>query len=188
MNKNKCLNEGYCPPKKIWTDEVYYSGKYIRKLRVNTGDVLTDILEKIGAIVGVGDFGVISVNGYDGIVQLDLTYDQGVLGLTGSLYEVDLNDDFAKIHHTHTIEDVTGLEKVIEDLQDEIQNNSDKNYVYVQGMSSDTWEIHHPLNKKVSVSILDTAGTVVEGQVTINNGSLVVVEFKYPFSGEAVLN
>lgn len=65
---------------------------------------------------------------------------------------------------------------------------SDKNYVYSQITPASTWVINHDLNKKASVSITDSAGTVVEGMVTINNGSTVVVQFNHPFSGEAILN
>jgi archaellin len=64
----------------------------------------------------------------------------------------------------------------------------DKNHVHDQSTPSATWEIDHPLDKKVNVVVTDTAGTVVDGRVTINDGSKVVVEFNAPFSGEAVLN
>ena len=64
----------------------------------------------------------------------------------------------------------------------------DSNYVHDQAQPSSIWTINHPLNKKVSVTITDTAGTVVEGQVTINDGNKVVIEFNFPFSGEAILN
>lgn len=64
----------------------------------------------------------------------------------------------------------------------------DSNYVHDQAQPSSIWTINHPLNKKVSVTITDTAGTVVEGKVTINDGNKVVIEFNFPFSGEAILN
>lgn len=64
----------------------------------------------------------------------------------------------------------------------------DSNYVHDQAQPSSIWTINHPLNKKVSVTITDTAGTVVEGRVTINDGNKVVIEFNFPFSGEAILN
>ena len=64
----------------------------------------------------------------------------------------------------------------------------DSNYVHDQAQPSSIWTINHPLNKKPSVTITDTAGTVVEGQVTINDGNKVVIEFNFPFSGEAILN
>lgn len=64
----------------------------------------------------------------------------------------------------------------------------DKNYIHDQPIPNSIWTINHPLNKKVSVTIIDTSGNVVEGKVTINNGNKVVIEFNFPFSGEAILN
>ena len=64
----------------------------------------------------------------------------------------------------------------------------DANYVHDQAQPSSIWTINHPLNKKVSVTITDTAGTVVEGQVIIKDNSQVIVTFNNPFSGIAVLN
>lgn len=65
---------------------------------------------------------------------------------------------------------------------------NDKNYVHDQFTPTDIWDIPHPLNKKVSVMITDTAGTVMEGEIIINDGSLVTIKFNSPFSGEAILN
>lgn len=64
----------------------------------------------------------------------------------------------------------------------------DKNYTYEQGTPSELWTIIHPLKKKVSVTITDSAGTVVIGKVTLNDGDKVIVEFGAPFSGYAELN
>ena len=64
----------------------------------------------------------------------------------------------------------------------------DANYVHDQAQPSSIWTINHPLNKKVSVTITDTAGTVLEGQVIIKDNSQVIVMFNNPFSGIAVLN
>ena len=64
----------------------------------------------------------------------------------------------------------------------------DANYVHDQAQPASIWTINHPLNKKVSVTITDTAGTVVEGQVIIKDNSQVIITFNNPFSGIAVLN
>ena len=73
-------------------------------------------------------------------------------------------------------------------LNKPIIGEADKNYVHDQAVPKSIWTIDHTLNKKVSITITDTAGTVVEGQVTINDGNKVVIEFNFPFSGEAILN
>lgn len=69
-----------------------------------------------------------------------------------------------------------------------VKVKEDTNFVHIQSSPSALWEIEHTLDKKVSVTVTDTAGTVIEGRVVINDGSKVTVEFNSPFSGEAVLN
>lgn len=65
---------------------------------------------------------------------------------------------------------------------------TDKHYIHQQSAPNSLWVIDHPLNKKVSVTIVDTANNVIEGAVSINDGNRVIIEFNAPFSGEALLN
>jgi hypothetical protein len=64
----------------------------------------------------------------------------------------------------------------------------DKNYVFDQAVAASTWVINHTLNKFPSVSIVDSAGTQVNGQVTYNSTSQITITFSSAFSGEAFLN
>lgn len=64
----------------------------------------------------------------------------------------------------------------------------DKNFIYEQSTPSALWSITHPLNKKVSVTATDSAGTVIEGQITLNTGTQVEIQFNTPFWGYAYLN
>jgi hypothetical protein len=66
--------------------------------------------------------------------------------------------------------------------------DSDKNFVYTQGAPSDTWTISHPLNKYPSVTIIDSGGTEVIGNIEYIDTSTVVVTFASGFSGKAILN
>ena len=65
----------------------------------------------------------------------------------------------------------------------------DKNFNYEQVIPSTQWSIVHNLYKKPSVTIVDTAGTTIEGEVSYG-GSLttIIVRFAYPVSGTAFLN
>ena len=60
-------------------------------------------------------------------------------------------------------------------------------HVHTQGTASATWTITHTLGGYPSVSIVDSAKTVVFGEVTYTNTSQIVVNFSSAFSGYAYL-
>lgn len=64
----------------------------------------------------------------------------------------------------------------------------DKNYVHNQSVASSTWVVNHNLNKKCSVTVTDSAGTVVQGEVIYNSLNQVTINFSAAFSGEAFCN
>jgi len=66
--------------------------------------------------------------------------------------------------------------------------NTDKTYRHVQSVSSDTWTINHNLNKYASVTVQDSAGSIVIGEITYNNKNTITLTFSGAFSGEAHLN
>ena len=65
---------------------------------------------------------------------------------------------------------------------------TDKNYVHNQISSSDSWVVNHNLNKFSSVVVVDSAGTVVTGEIVYNNVNSVTLSFSAPFSGKAYFN
>jgi hypothetical protein len=65
---------------------------------------------------------------------------------------------------------------------------SDKTYRHVQSAASATWVITHNLNKYPSVTIVDSAGDMVFGAVSIDSINQVTVSFSAAFSGEAYIN
>jgi len=65
---------------------------------------------------------------------------------------------------------------------------ADKNYTHSQGVASLTWDIVHNLNKAPAVTIVDSAGTVVEGDVILVDLNNVQLTFSAPFSGTAYIN
>ena len=60
-------------------------------------------------------------------------------------------------------------------------------HVHTQGVVSSTWTINHTLGGRPSVTVVDSAGTVVYGEVQYLSNSQVVVTFSAPFSGYAYL-
>ena len=106
--------------------------------------------------------------------------------------DVIITEDYEILSPEEQIQTQKNLNKLFKDILVELLSrqpaDADKNYVHDQFTPSKEWIIAHPLNKKVSVTVTDTAGTVIEGEVTINDGSTVVVKFNVPFPGEAILN
>jgi len=62
-----------------------------------------------------------------------------------------------------------------------------RRHVHTQASPSITWVINHSLGGKPSVSVVDSADTMVVGEVTYNSNSQVTVEFTAAFSGYAYL-
>lgn len=74
------------------------------------------------------------------------------------------------------------------DTDTEINASSDKHYVHTQMVASASWTIEHNLNKFPSVSIVDSGGSVVVGEIQYINKDILIVSFAGAFSGVAYLN
>ncbi len=70
----------------------------------------------------------------------------------------------------------------------ELGINGDLNYVHQQTEASDVWEITHNLNKYPAVSIINSAGDEVIGEVKYNSLNKVTITFSGAFKGNATLN
>lgn len=64
----------------------------------------------------------------------------------------------------------------------------DKHYVHKQETASDTWEVTHGLGKEPAVTVVDSAGTEVIGEVDYINLNKCILRFQAPFSGKAIFN
>ena len=62
-----------------------------------------------------------------------------------------------------------------------------RRHVHVQESPSATWTIVHNLGGKPSVMVVDTADTVVIGEVKYDSNTQITVEFTAAFSGYAYL-
>jgi len=63
-----------------------------------------------------------------------------------------------------------------------------EHFTHIQGAASDTWTIVHNLNRNPSVTVIDSAGTEVFGDITFDSLDQVTLNFSAAFSGEAYLN
>ena len=65
---------------------------------------------------------------------------------------------------------------------------ADKNYVHDQGVPNQVWTISHGLEKLPAVVVVDTAQSVVVGQIEYIDLNNITITFNSSFSGEAYLN
>ena len=61
-------------------------------------------------------------------------------------------------------------------------------YTHTQGVPSATWNITHNLHFYPNVTVQDSAGNIVEGEIAYTNSDSLVVTFSTAFSGEAYLS
>jgi hypothetical protein len=65
---------------------------------------------------------------------------------------------------------------------------NDISYVHDQSIASDEWIIEHGLQFIPNITVVDSAGTVVEGSYDYPDANTVVLGFSHPFSGKAYLS
>ena len=80
----------------------------------------------------------------------------------------------------HPIDAITGLREAL--------SNADKTFVFEQGIASDTWEIEHNLNKRPSVTVVDSAENIITAEVEYIDDNNVVVRMNGATTGFAYLN
>jgi len=68
------------------------------------------------------------------------------------------------------------------------QATGDKDYIHTQSTASDAWVVNHELNKKPSVTVVDSANNVVLGDIEYIDNDNVRITFNSQFSGKAYLN
>ena len=61
-------------------------------------------------------------------------------------------------------------------------------FVFNQGVPATTWNIQHNLGKFPSITVIDTADTVVTGQYEYTDNNNVTLTFSAGFAGKAYLN
>ena len=109
---------------------------------------------------------------------------------------IPYSDEVAEAIHTHAGADITSpvANATDADMVDGQHASAFApashihNYVHTQMVASDTWTINHDMNKKPSVTVIDSAGTYVMGDMEYPSNSQVVLRFSHPFAGTATLN
>jgi len=65
---------------------------------------------------------------------------------------------------------------------------SDSNYIHDQVAPATIWNVNHNLGKMASVTVVDSAGTCVEGLVEYLDSNTLRITFSAAFSGRAFIN
>lgn len=73
-------------------------------------------------------------------------------------------------------------------IDKQILGASDRHYVYTQSVASDTWVVEHNLDKHPAVTVVDSAGSEVVGEVTHIDSNTTQIYFSAAFSGKAYFN
>ena len=61
-------------------------------------------------------------------------------------------------------------------------------YEHTQGVTSASWVITHNLGFKPNVTVVDSAGNIVEGEIAYTNSNSLTVSFSSAFSGKAYIS
>jgi hypothetical protein len=64
----------------------------------------------------------------------------------------------------------------------------DLTYEHSQLIASDTWTINHQLGKHPAITVVDSGGSVVFGDITYSSLNTAIVRFSVPFGGNAYCN
>lgn len=116
---------------------------------------------------------------------------------TVNTYNVDLNNDQ---YYTITLSFLAGNGSIsIDNFYDIVNftfgdNSGDKTSVYDQVTPATIWGppatgmVYHGLNKFPSITVVDTAKSVVVGNYTYVDNNNVIIEFSAPFPGKAYFN
>lgn len=88
---------------------------------------------------------------------------------------------------THTQEINSNTERITT-LETEVVQSADKNFIHRQQSASDTWTVVHNLGKYPSITVVDSAGTVVTGEIVLQTTEQAVISFNGAFSGKAYCN
>jgi hypothetical protein len=84
--------------------------------------------------------------------------------------------------------DITTTDDLTEGTSNKYFTVGRVSYEHTQGASSNSWVIDHNLGFKPNVTVVDSAGNIVEGEIAYTNSNSITVSFQASFSGYAYLS
>ena len=131
---------------------------------------------------GTGTQGVQGRQGTTGAGTQGTTGTQGVQGLQGG--GVTLQD----VENAIANSALDNTDDLSEGTTNKYFTVGRVSYDHTQGSASDTWVINHNLGFKPNVTVVDSAGTIYEGEIMYTNTNSLTVSFSASFSGRAYLS
>ena len=83
---------------------------------------------------------------------------------------------------------INGHTLVGDQTSEDLDIVEDKTYLHQQTVASDTWVVVHNLNKYPAVSVIDSAGNEVVGEIIYNDANQCTLKFEGGFKGTATFN
>ena len=164
------------------------------KMKVKVGDGITDWIN-LDYIDQSLNNQVTFVDSLDGLVgeenQLYINKTDGTAYLwkDNQFSEMESSSiEDLKNRVTTTEQEIATHTEQIEELTEEILENADKNYIHKQQVASSLWTVVHNLGKFPSITVVDSAGTVVTGEIVLQTTEQAVISFNGAFSGKAYCN
>lgn len=135
-------------------------------------------------------------------IALDISGSEEVVGCTISETDENVECSISEENENINIDDVSVDDEIINCSMSEgyeninigvtdvvtVTGNGDKNFVYEQQSASSTWDITHNLNKLPSITVIDSAGSVIQGEYEEVDENRVILYFSAPFTGKAIMN
>ena len=163
-------------------------------MKVKVGDGVTDWIN----LEYIDQASYQQISFVDSIVGLTGEEDQLYINKTDGTAYLWKNNEFVEMESssiddlkgrvTTTEQEIATHTEQITELTEEVIKGADKNFVFKQQSASDTWTVVHNLGKYPSITVVDSAGTVVTGEIVLQTTEQAVISFNGAFSGKAYCN
>lgn len=164
------------------------------RMKVKVGDGITDWIN-LDYIDQSSNNQITFVDSLDGLTGKE---DQLYINKTDGTAYIWKDNQFSEIESssiedlksrvTTTEQEIATHTEQIEELTEEITKGADKNYIHKQQVASSLWTVVHNLGKFPSITVVDSAGTVVTGEIVLQTTEQAVISFNGAFSGKAYCN
>lgn len=112
-----------------------------------------------------------------------------LINVVGAFVELqDIGSKYVIIQGANTARVATTERPGLMSAADKVKLDSIRDaYTHVQSVAASIWEVEHGLDKNPSVTVIDSAGTLLIGDVDYVNLNKLIITFGVPFTGKAYI-